>query len=176
MHFLCIGRCKDLKSQLIITGDCPQRSSPLLKYIPSYTFFQTSCNLIFYGIFIIPSVVLGDFFSCHISGQRKEAKERRLILPKIWRQKDTPFRWSGKSFFAKSVQPLWQNAPYPLPCFTFYQTGYDLISNGYPLSLSLFWGLLFFPHRRPKKRSKRMPLDSNCFYSIIVSAFSFCIF
>jgi hypothetical protein len=30
-------------------------------------------------MFIIPFVVLGNFFSCHIGDQRKEAKERRII-------------------------------------------------------------------------------------------------
>jgi hypothetical protein len=41
-------------------------------------FYQRGCDLIF-GIFIIPFVVLGNFFSFHISDQRKEAKESRLF-------------------------------------------------------------------------------------------------
>lgn len=75
----------------------------------------------------------------------------RLIV-KIGRQKDTPFRWSGQSFCAKSVQPLYQNAPFALPNSAFYQTGWNLISKGYSLSLSLFQPTSFLSTSATKEK------------------------
>tara|TARA_R110000850_G_scaffold113947_5_gene228612 strand:+ start:531 stop:773 length:243 start_codon:yes stop_codon:yes gene_type:complete len=41
--------------------------------------FIKQVAICFAGIFSIPFVVFGDFFSFHICDQRKEAKERRLV-------------------------------------------------------------------------------------------------
>jgi hypothetical protein len=56
---------------------------PLCQNAPSplhgTAFYQTGCGKIC-GIFVIPILGIGfGFFSFHISGQRKEAKERRLV-------------------------------------------------------------------------------------------------
>lgn len=43
------------------------------------------------------------------------------------------------------------------PFYTFYQTGCNDFSWDIHYPISYFGGLLFFPHKRPKKRSKRTP-------------------
>jgi hypothetical protein len=48
-----------------------------------------------------------------------------------------------------------------LNAMTFYQTGCGVFYEGYWISLIRVEGLLFFPHKRPKKRSKRTPLVKN---------------
>ncbi|WP_085536795.1 hypothetical protein [Elizabethkingia miricola] len=47
---------------------------------PHFTFYQTGCDLFLKGYSSIPFVVLANFFSFHICDQRKEAKERRLVI------------------------------------------------------------------------------------------------
>jgi hypothetical protein len=46
--------------------------------LPFPYFSQIGCDQLS-GIFVIPFVVLDDFFSFHICDQRKEAKERHLV-------------------------------------------------------------------------------------------------
>jgi hypothetical protein len=47
--------------------------------LPFPYFSQIGCVQVS-GIFVIPFVIIANFFSFHICDQRKEAKERRLII------------------------------------------------------------------------------------------------
>ena len=89
---------KDFLPQIgaTILAKCPPPTS-LLHIFPNRLRFD------FLGIFIIPFILFGNFFSFRISGQRKEAKERHLILAKIGQQKDTPFRWLVLPFFGQRL-------------------------------------------------------------------------
>jgi hypothetical protein len=73
-----------------------------------------------YITYFLSFSVLGNFFSFHESGQRKEAKERHLIPAKISWQKDTPFRWSGQSVCPKGGNHFDKMSPahYPIPHFS----------------------------------------------------------
>jgi len=47
---------------------------------PLLTFYQTGCDIIAWDIHYPIFGAGGYFFSFHISDQRKEAKERRLVI------------------------------------------------------------------------------------------------
>jgi hypothetical protein len=62
---------------------------PLCQNVPPFfTFYQTGCKIITWDIQYPIILFWIDFFSFHISDQRKEAKERRLIRTPILRYCD----------------------------------------------------------------------------------------
>jgi hypothetical protein len=66
--------------------------------------------------------------------------------------------------------------PFTLPSFTFYQTGCNLISKGYSLSLSLFYRTSFLSTAAAKEKKQKKTANSITGFSAIANYSIGCVF